>query len=516
MSATSNAAAHRVRHPRHAATGRLRLVESLHEVVASIGAGLDLDTVLTKICASAADLLDADLGVFLRLDGAYWRPVVVGGAPDANWGAQVALEDDWVTQLVRDNSDWCAFPVDNVSPVMIDIVRTALPGAGSAMAVAARTSATTHGALAVVFGDSKRTPEPAEIDVLMLLAQHAGIALSNADSSAEMIRDRKHQHVIIDATTDGLAVLDGAGRVLQWNSAAERLTGRSSEEAAGKPPPFPISEPGQVLDHRLPTGRWVEILSSRVPDSDDVVVEFRDVSQAKELERARDVLLSTTAHELRTPVTAIRGFSSTLLQRWDDLSDAGRRAAVEVVADRSTALASLVDKVVLGVTVSGEEPELVTEPVDLATTLGEILSAFPQPADGRRLVFDVSQPCRRARCDRRALPEVVNELLENAVKFSPDGGDVAIRVWDDGTQVGFSVRDQGIGIADDDLPHVFDLFYQGGTGDRRRFGGLGLGLYIVRQLVRAQHGAVTALRPADGGTEVTVRLPYWETPPVIN
>lgn len=514
MSATSDAAAHRVRHPRHAATGRLRLVESLHEVVSCIGSGLDLDVVLQRICRTAAELVDADLGVFLQLEGSYWRPTVVGrSTTEDRWGARVALEDDWLTQLVRDDGDWCAFPVDDVSPIMVEVVSLALPSASSAMAAAARTSATTQGALAVVYGDSRRTPEAAEIDVLMLLAQHAGIALNNANSSAEMIRGKQHQHVIVDATSDGLAVLDGAGRVLQWNRAAARLTGLSSEVAAGKPPPFPVSEPGQVLDHRLPTGRWVEIISSYVPDSDDIVVEFRDVSQVKELERAREVLLSTAAHELRTPVTAIQGFSSTLLQRWEELSDAGRRAAVEVVADRSAALAGLVDKVVLGVTVGGEEPEVVTEPVDLATALGEILSDNPVPADERRIVFDVSQPCQPARCDRRALPEIVNQLLENAVKFSPDGGDVSIRVWDDGTQVGFSVRDNGIGIEDTDLPHVFDLFYQGGTGDRRRFGGLGLGLYIVRQLVRAQHGSVAVSRPMDGGSELTVCLPYWTTIP---
>lgn len=510
MSATSNAAAAPVHHARHAATG-LRLVEGLHQVVTGINAGLDLDAVLERICATAADLVDADLGVFLRLDGAHWRPTVARrGASGEAWEHAAAQDDDWLTQLIRDGGDWCAFPVDDVSPIMADLVRVALPEARTGMVAAARTSAHARGALAVVYGDSRRTPEPAEIDVLVLLAQHAGVALAMADSSAELARGRRHQHVIIDATADGLAVLDGDDRVLQWNRSAARLTGLSSDEVTGKPPPFPISEPGQVLDHRLPTGRWVEIISSTVPGSDDLVVEFRDVSQAKELERARDLFLATAAHELRTPVTAIWGFSSTLLRRWEDFSDTGRRAAVEVVADRSAALATLVDKVVLGTTVNGEEPELTVEPVDLAAALGEILREYALPSDKHRIVFDVSEPSSPASCARRALPEIVNQLLDNAVKFSPEGGDVVIHVWDESDRVGFSVSDQGVGVDADDLAQMFDLFYQGGSGDRRRFGGLGLGLYIVRQLVRAQHGSVAARQLAGRGTEISVCLPRWE------
>ncbi|MBO0826408.1 MAG: PAS domain S-box protein [Streptosporangiales bacterium] len=506
MSATSSASPD-VRRPRHAAGASLRLVERLHEIVAGINAGLPLDDVLGRVCATAAELLDADLVAFLLADGDRWRPLVRRGGQDVErWAPVVVSPNDWVTQLVRDGEGWCAFPVDDVSPVVDGILRAGLPEAGAGMAVVARAPGQAAGALVTVYADATRTPRPAELDVLVLLAEHAGVAISAAHSSAEVARGRRHQGVLADATVDGLAVLDRTGRVLQWNRAAARLTGLTAEQVVGKPPPFPVSEPGQVVDHRLGGGRWLEVLSSAVPESDDLVVEFRDVSQEKELEHAKDAFLATVGHELRTPVTAIQGFSSTLLRRWHDLSDPGRQAAVEVVAERSAALAALVDKIVLGSAISLGQAEVTGEPVDLGRVLAEVLAERPAGDLRHDVILDVADTAPAALADPRSLTEIVTQLVDNAVKFSPDGGDVLVRAWDDGARVGISVIDHGIGVDPVDRDRVFELFYQSGTGDRRRFGGMGLGLYIVRQLVRSFGGEVAVYGMPGGGTEVRVSL----------
>lgn len=508
MPATSSAASADVRRPRHAAGDSLRLVERLHEVVAGINAGLPLDEVLERICATAAELLDADLVAFLLADGEQWRPLVLrGGQTAERWAPVVASPNDWVTQLVREGEGWCAFPVDDVSPVVDGILRAGMPEAGTGMAAVARAPGQAFGALVAVYADATRTPKPAELDVLVLLAEHAGVAISTARSSAEVARGRRHQGVLADATVDGLAVVDRTGRVLQWNRAAARLTGIAAEDVIGRQPPFPVSEPGQVVDHRLGGGRWLEVLSSAVPDSDDLVVEFRDVSQERELEHAKDAFLATVGHELRTPVTAIQGFSSTLLRRWHDLSDSGRQAAVEVVAERSAALAALVDKIVLGSAISLGQAEVTGEPVDLGRLLADAVETL-QPEDPRyHVILDVADTAPSALADQRSLVEIINQLVDNAVKFSPDGGDVLVRAWDDGARVGISVIDHGIGVDPTDLDRIFELFYQSGTGDRRRFGGMGLGLYIVRQLVRSLGGEVGAYAMPSGGTEVRVSLP---------
>jgi PAS domain-containing protein len=142
----------------------------------------------------------------------------------------------------------------------------------------------------------------------------------------EAIRQRAHERAVIDGSADGIAVLDGAGLVRQWNPAAHRLTGVAADEAMGKAPPFPQPEPGAKLTHRLPSGQWLDVLCTALSGSDERVIDFRDVTAAKELEEAKDLFLATTSHELRTPITVVQGFASTLAQRWDQLTDADRRA----------------------------------------------------------------------------------------------------------------------------------------------------------------------------------------------
>ena len=96
-----------------------------------------------------------------------------------------------------------------------------------------------------------------------------------------------------------------------------------------------MPEPGGKLTHRLPSGRWLDVLCNELDGRDERVVDFRDVTAAKELEEAKDLFLATTSHELRTPITVVQGFASTLASRWDKLTDAERRAAVQTIADRA-------------------------------------------------------------------------------------------------------------------------------------------------------------------------------------
>ena len=101
--------------------------------------------------------------------------------------------------------------------------------------------------------------------------------------------------------------------------------GRRAQDAIGKPPSFPLPDPGSTLTHKLPNGRWLDVLCTSLADRGELVIDFRDVTAAKELEEAKDLFLATTSHELRTPITVVQGFASTLASRWDQL--ARRRTA---------------------------------------------------------------------------------------------------------------------------------------------------------------------------------------------
>ncbi len=342
--------------------------------------------------------------------------------------------------------------------------------------------------------------------MLELLAGHASVALSNVTAFEEVVRQRAHERAVIDASADGIAVLDSDGLVRQWNPAAHRLTGLTPELATGRRPPFPLPEPGEKLTYKLPNGRWIDLLCTGLSGRGEKVLDFRDITAAKELEEAKDLFLATTSHELRTPITVVQGFASTLASRWDKLADADRRSAVQTIAERAGSLARLVEQLLLGSRAGADQLQVSNGPFDLAGLLHGAAVAFRPLSDLHALEIEVPEDLPQAHGDPMATDIIVGQLLENAFKYSPEGGTVTISARPDGDAIEVTVADRGIGIRPEDRERVFERFVQGEAGDRRRFGGIGLGLYITRQLARAQGGEISADGRDGGGSVLRLRL----------
>ncbi|HLM89720.1 MAG TPA: HAMP domain-containing sensor histidine kinase, partial [Streptosporangiaceae bacterium] len=227
----------------------------------------------------------------------------------------------------------------------------------------------------------------------------------------------------------------------------------------------------------------------------------------KELEEAKDLFLATTSHELRTPITVVQGFATTLASRWDQLGDPERRAAVQTIAERAGSLGRLVEQLLLGSRAGADQLPVSNGPFDLGAVLRGAAAAFRPLSDKHTIVADIPHDLPAASGETMATDIIVGQLLENAFKYSPDGGTVLVRARATRDWIEVTVEDEGIGIAAGDHERIFDRFYQGETGDRRRFGGVGIGLFIVRRLAEAQHGKVTASSRPAGGTAMRLRLP---------
>jgi signal transduction histidine kinase len=385
-----------------------------------------------------------------------------------------------------------------------DLIWAALPGLHTITLSLSHVAGRPYGALYALY--SGRKVGHVELELLELLAGHASVALSSVTAYEEVVRQRAHERAVIDASADGIAVLDAAGLVRQWNPAAHRLTGMSPELAIGRQPPFPLPEPGARLTHRLANGRWIDLLCTGLPGRDEKVLDFRDITAAKELEDAKDLFLATTSHELRTPITVVQGFASTLASRWDKLSDADRRAAVQTIAERAGSLARLVEQLLLGSRAGAEQLRVSNGPFDLAGLLRGTTVGFRQLSDLHTLSIDVPDDLPMAHGDPMATDIIIGQLLENAFKYSPEGGAIIVSARADGDAIMVTVEDEGIGIRPEDRARVFERFVQGEAGDRRRFGGIGLGLYIVRQLARAQEAEIAAEGRAGPGTRMRLRL----------
>jgi signal transduction histidine kinase len=234
----------------------------------------------------------------------------------------------------------------------------------------------------------------------------------------------------------------------------------------------------------------------------------RERARAEEANRAKDAFLAAVSHELRTPLQAILGWSRIL--RKPEL-DAERRAKALDTIDRNARVqAQLIEDLLDVSRLVYDKLELVFARVRLQDVVEAAIATMKPSADatGVNIVAMLDGPDAVVRADVNRLQQVVWNLVSNAVKFTPLGGRVDVRLVRDGAFVEVVVTDTGRGIEPDFLPFVFDRFRQAGGPDARRAGGLGLGLAIARQLVELHGGTIAASSDGVGrGATFTVRLP---------
>jgi PAS domain S-box-containing protein len=487
---------------RHYMAERARVVRRLGDVVADMNAQRDLESVLDRIAASLRELTSADAGGFVLIEDDTLRLVSTAGLPARLRGRTAALAKSLVGELMT--SGKTVMMATGESGEFDDLIWSALPGLHTIALSLSHVAGRPYGALYALY--SRRRLSHVELELLELLAGHAGVALTNAMAFEEVVRQRAHERAVIDGSADGIAVLDSGGLVRQWNPAAHRITGIPAAQVIAEPPPFPLPDPGAMLTHKLPNGRWLDVLCTALADGGELVIDFRDVTATKELEEAKDLFLATTSHELRTPITVVQGFASTLASRWDQLSDAERRDAVRTIAERAGSLGRLVEQLLLGSRAGADQLPVSNGPFDVGDVLGAAAAAFQALSDKHTVVTDIPGDLPAASGDVMATDIIVGQLLENAFKYSPAGGTVTVRARPAGGWLEMTVEDEGIGIAAGDQERIFDRFFQVETGDRRRFGGVGIGLFIVRRLAEAQHGEITASSRPDGGTIMRLRL----------
>ena len=230
-------------------------------------------------------------------------------------------------------------------------------------------------------------------------------------------------------------------------------------------------------------------------------------AEAEHAVRGRDEFLSVAAHELKTPVTSLRGFAQLAVRQLDAtgrIEPSLARQALDVIDRQSDRLTSLVGRLLDISRI--EAGRLVLEPrmSDVTALVGTVLSGARARTTRHEITLDAPGPIV-ARIDPTRLEQVVTNLVENAIKYSPDGGPVDVNVTERDGQVAIAVRDRGLGIPTEKRPHIFERYYQAHALSQG--GGMGLGLFISRQIVDLHGGELRAEFPEDGGTRFVVSIP---------
>ncbi|ETK30411.1 sensor histidine kinase [Microbispora sp. ATCC PTA-5024] len=338
-------------------------------------------------------------------------------------------------------------------------------------------------------------------------------------------------HIDVDDLPDGLVAADREGVVLVVNRAAERLTGIDRRTAVGR-------HVSDVLPLRDPDGRdwwkWLDpqgglSIRSRQPERplhlpgrqellvaarfvrrperggrvERVVITLRDASARARVERSRADLVSTVAHELRSPLTSVKGFTATLLAKWDRFTDAQKLVMLETVNADADRVTRLITELLDVSRIESGRVEIHRQVVDIPARIRRIVAgrvAAGEPEDRFRL--ELAGPLPEVWADQDKIDQILANLVENAVRHGR--GTVTIVVEPVEWGVAVAVRDQGEGVAPELVTRVFRQFWR---GNGRRRGGTGLGLFIVKGLVEAHGGTIGVQRAPGGGAEFRFILP---------
>ena len=231
--------------------------------------------------------------------------------------------------------------------------------------------------------------------------------------------------------------------------------------------------------------------------------EQRTVEELRDLNRRQAEFLAVTSHELRTPLTSIAGYAKTLMKPAFTHDPTAREEFLLAIERQADRLSSLIENILAVTQLSGSSRE--TADSSLPEAIGSVLARLGQDAD--RVVVDIPTDLPPLPVDPRLLELVVGNLIDNALKFSPDGSRCRLGARREGRETVVWIEDDGIGIADEHLARIFDRFYQVDSSSTRRHGGVGLGLHLVKAVIEEAGGTIDALSDPGQGTRFAFRLP---------
>ena len=339
-----------------------------------------------------------------------------------------------------------------------------------------------------------------------------------------------------DELPDGVLVADETGTVVALNPAGERLLGRSADSAIGSSfrDVLPLvdeqgrdwwactdpygglrsrtRQPERVLQmgDAGPEGRDLLVTASYVREGGRLirlVIGLRDTRTRERIERSRADLVSTVAHELRSPLTSVKGFTATLLAKWDRFNDEQKKLMLETVNADADRVTRLLTELLDVSRIDAGRLEMRKQVVDLAKVIDKCIAgrvASGEPKDRFDVAVDDGLP--ELWLDPDKIEQVVGNLVENALRHGEGTVTIRVRAFEIGAEV--TVGDEGEGIPEETAARVFTRFWRGGN----RRGGTGLGLYIVKGLVEAHSGTIEVGRSPSGGAQFRFVLPAGKAP----
>ena len=519
----------------------------LSAAILRINASLDLRTVLHEVMEGARELTGARFGAITTIDEAGdLEDFAYSGLSDAELQAMTNWADGWrLFAHLRD------LPGPLRRPDFAAYVRSLGYSAEPMPSISFQGTPMRHrdvhvGSffLAGKEGEPEFTREDEE--VLLLFASQAAAAIANARTYRDEHRARADLEALVETSPVGVVVFDvRSGRPVSCNREARRIV--EPLRAPGRPPEdlqevltcrradgreialaeFPRGQQlsrnetvrGEEMVLSVPDGRSVRTLVNATPiladdgTAESVVVTLQDLAPLDELERVRAEFLDMVSHELRAPLTSIKGSTATVLGASPTLDPAEMVQFCRIIDEQADHMRGLIGDLLDAGRIETGTLSVSPEPSEVATLVDLVRNTFLSGGGLHRVVIDVPPDLPLVMADRRRIVQVLNNLLANAAAHSPASSPIRVAAVRDGVQVAISVADEGRGVPPERLPHLFSK-YAGTGGDREAGTGFGLGLSICKGLVEAHGGRIRAESGGAGhGTRFTFTIPAMEGAP---
>jgi PAS domain S-box-containing protein len=435
--------------------------------------------------------------------------------PDAAAGVPAVIREGRARLLAEVTEEYVA-QLAAERPGREESLRTLVGASALAAPLTARDRA--YGSITFVCDVSGRRFSEKDLPFAEEIAARVGTAIDNARLYREA-EERARAARILQSVGDGVLLVDGDRVVRYWNRAAEEITGLQAASVVDRPlaeavpawggiePLVQVGGASELVPLQL-RGRELWLSVSGVALEEGTVYAFRDLTEERAIEELRTEFVSTVSHELRTPLAAIYGAAMTLRRADVQLDEIQRENLLDVVAGEADRLARTVNDILWASRLDSGMLSVAIESCDAVALAGAVVAAQrAHLPEGIELELDAESGLPPVAADADKVRQVLVNLLDNAVKYSPDGGRVAVRVFARGGHIRFVVSDEGLGIPYAEQRRIFDKFYRLDPDLTRGVGGTGLGLYICRALIRRMHGRIWVDSAPGAGSAFTVELP---------
>lgn len=521
---------------------RIRQRDHLLDIVRGLNQELDLSTVLTRILEASTNMLNGRAGLIAL------RETPPGFESQShvrfNIYAQYRVAPEYLRHFDSILKDIPTGDVKHAAPHLISELNRRLYVARSrglvslegAFGLPLESRGELIGLL-LVFRATTAPFGPNEQELLDVFANQAAVAVTNARLFEAVNQERRQLDAILENAADGFCIMSVSHKVERWNRALARLTGITAAdaighnyddlfrwaqrtrglnlvdaEAAGWPTPasVPIYVEGEVLrkdDSPLAVGVTYAPLFDRDAHLVNLIASVRDITRFREAEQLKSTFISVISHELKTPVSLIKGYAGTLRREDANWEPAVVQQSLAVIEEEADRLTGLIENLLDASRLQAGGLRLQREECQLAEIAARIAARFQTQTTIHRINTRFPDNFPIIKGDEERLGQVLSNLVSNAIKYSPDGGAITIAGRVLAQEIVVGVSDEGPGLPPDEVQRVFDRFYRATTLATERASGAGLGLYLARAIVEAHAGRIWVESPVGTGAAFLFSLP---------